>query len=478
MESNNTNEKLIPDSAPTETAGGERAASGAYRGRSRLAAIIALFLLIYIPSTFNWFSGSAVVTDILRDGSLYEALHTEAIVIRNEELIYAPADGFLLPAVNDGDRVAGNSIIATVYSMFSYELMDEYEKINQRLLREQYEALGQNAGFLQEVDKIENDITNAIRKMIPEVNRNSLYDVSIRADTINRLLVKRAEAYGTLETDDPGINQLKEEKQAIEKAVAEGSDIIKSSAPGHLSFMLDGLEQELTPESIQSISSERFSGIASSSDKNAPVFPLNPYGGFEVKDSEPFAKVVKDNIYYLAVKTPVGFLDSFTTGDRIRLRIENPYLEIENAEIVAISMYTALESGGFDEAPDSIDAGDQGGRLNPDDEEGLMVIKLTKYLYDFLNARTVSVALIEKYMEGLKIPLKCLRDVDAGDGSANIVLVKGSRASVRKVRILASNDVYAIIESYDSSAPEGRVNRYDTYIRDAINIEDGMALSK
>ena len=490
-EINNDIEMKNTLAAQTEKPADAKAASGVYRRGSRVAAVIALFLLVYIPSTFNWFSGGAIATDILRDGAVYEALHTEAVVVRNEELIYAPADGFMLPAINDGERVAGHSLIATVYGSFSYEMMDEFEKVNQRLLREQYETLGQSAVFMQEVERIENDVTGAVRKMIPDINRNSLRDASERTKTVNGLLVKRAEAYGAIATDDPDINKLREEKLAIERVVAEGSSEVYSDAPGHLSFILDGLEREFAPQNLQEFDVGYYAGAMTAAAGESAVFPSNAYGVIEVKEGEPIAKIVKDNIFYLAIKAPADFLEAFSAGDLIRLRTENPYLDIMDAEVTAIiadrtrtgdkpgqAAEPAAGEDGDDADEDNLADTAPVEIMNPDDDEGVMIVRLTKYMYDFLNVRTVSVAVVEKYMEGLKVPLKSLRNVDAVNGEAEIVLVKGSHASVRRVRLLASNDVYAIIESYDASGPEGRVVRYDTYIRDAVNIEDGMPLSK
>ena len=481
-------------------------ARSASRRRSRLAAIIAIFLLLYIPSTFNWFTGKSVATDILRDGALFEAYQAQALIVRDEELLFSTADGVSIPSVNDGERVPGKSAVATIYGRMSFELMDELKKTNRELLKEQYETLGRNAVFSQEVESIEKDISGVIRKMIPEINHNSLYDASQRTKAINGLVLKRADVYSSLETDDPHINQLKQEKRSVEDEVAQASSVVYSVSPGHFTCELDGNEAELTPEGIGMLTVGRFDEILNKTVNNRldPIY--DAYGGFPVKEGAPFAKIIKGNSFYFVIKAPFGVISRFTAGDRIRIRTETPYREIENAKIVAISV-TGKDGSGL---ADAGAAGDAGGTSGADGaiyesdgedaggagaagenagpgaagenagpgEEGLITIRVTKYLFDFLNARTVNVALVEKNVEGLKIPVKCLCDINIEKGEANIILLKGSHASIRKVRLLAANDVYAIIESYDSSDPEGRVSRYDTYVRDTANIEDGMMMSK
>ena len=467
----------------------DKAAAG--RRGSRVAAVVALFLLIYIPSTFNWFSGGAVSTDVLRDGSLYEALNAEALVIRDEALLIAETDGYSIPAAGEGERVAGKSVVAYVYDRFSYGLAEEYERVCYELLRERYLALKDGAHYSQEADGAEREIALAVKNMIPGLNHNALPDASARVRSIDALLLKRAEAYAAFETDDAGVARLERKKREIESGFGEGRAEARAPFPGYASFYTDGWEPVLTPDAISGLTPELFGEVAGAGRGGEDAPGPNAAAGMPVKEGAPFAKIVKGNTYYFAISAPAGFINRFSQGERVRLRTERPHMEIENAEIAAL-IGGACEDGGIAREDGGI-AGESGGIAGEDSgiagedggiagegvggaESGFIVIKLNKYLYEFLNARVVGVALAGKYREGLKIPLKCLRDVDIPGETAYITLAKGSHASVRKVKILASNEVYAIIESYDDSAAENRVSRYDTYIRDAVNIEDGMVV--
>ena len=141
-------------------------------------------------------------------------------------------------------------------------------------------------------------------------------------------------------------------------------------------------------------------------------------------------------------------------GSQVVIRTNGPFREFTNSEIVHLS------------------------ELAEGDSQVLVVVRLTKYLFEFLGERLINVDLIEKYQEGLKVSVKCLRDFEVGKEDAEIVLMKANNASVRKVRILATNGIYAIIESYDPDDASNTVSVYDTYVRDATNIDDGMVLIK
>jgi hypothetical protein len=118
------------------------------------------------------------------------------------------------------------------------------------------------------------------------------------------------------------------------------------------------------------------------------------------------------------------------------------------------------------------------GLSDASDSGGFVAFKVSQYLYDFIDARVVNIDIIQRHQEGLKIPIKCLKDFKTGKDYAYVALLKANQASFRKVRILAANEIYAIIESYDPNDPDCKVNVYDTYLRNIENLDDGMVLVK
>jgi hypothetical protein len=422
-----------------------------FRRNSKIAIAASLFLLVYIPSTFNWLSNNNVSTDILRNGELIQSVNLDAVVVRDEFLISPQSDGISIPSAGEGERVAGNAKVATVYSRASVELMDELKKIDKAILESQYARLDAGAVLSQDMQAIEKDIDDVVRKMIPSLNRNSLYLAALQTKEINGLVAKKAEAYSALDTDDPYVNQLKGEKRAIEEQVLKVSEDVHSPYPGHVSYTLDSLEAELAYDNIPNIAPERFEAILAAARKPEFRAPEHADGGIAVAAGAPFAKVVRNNYFYICASLPEEMNIALNPGDKVRIRINGPSREFESAEAVYC----------------------RGG-----EHTEFAVFKLKKYLFDFINARVVNIDVIEKYQEGLKIPVKCLKDYEPGADFASVVLLKANNASIRKVRILAANDVYAIIEGEGADDGSGRVSLYDTYVRDTANIEEGMVLIK
>jgi hypothetical protein len=84
---------------------------------------------------------------------------------------------------------------------------------------------------------------------------------------------------------------------------------------------------------------------------------------------------------------------------------------------------------------------------------------------------------ITKTEEGLKVPLKCLRDITPDGTGARIMLVKYNVAANRYVDILCSDEEYAIIKSPEDEY-EKTVDLYNIYLINPDNIEEGDIIGR
>jgi len=509
--------------APGRPEGARKPAAKARRGNRKLAIIAAAFLLLYLPSAYNWISNRKVSTDLLRSGTLLEAHNADALVVRDDALLYSSASGVCIPQVADGDRAGGNSVVAVVYDRASEQSLAEYRAVSREILEARFARAVQGSKAVREAEGLESDIAAAVGKLIPDLNRNSLYQASRQASGIGALVVKKAEAYANSAEDGSGLvgedgaavgagveaeagggpgaeaedepegaapaasdavpSALLEQQAALEARLSQATVEVTTPEPGQVSYVVDGFEQRLNPASVGLPSGSSGAAAASAGDgagaaallgASAPapsllsaeafrslleeasmsMMRISKFAsdGFEVTAGQPFAKVTRQNYFYLLVEVPEEYIDRYAGGGKVGIRVNGAGRELEAADVVACS--GKAEDGG-----------------------GYLAVRLAKYLYDFVDERVVNVDLIERRQAGIKIPIKCLRDYEPGGDSATVVLVKANAASFRKVRVVAANDTHAIIESYDAEDPKQTVSLYDAYVRDTSNIEDGMALA-
>ncbi|HOL92229.1 MAG TPA: HlyD family efflux transporter periplasmic adaptor subunit, partial [Clostridiales bacterium] len=147
---------------------------------------------------------------------------------------------------------------------------------------------------------------------------------------------------------------------------------------------------------------------------------------------------------------PAGKAKKLEEGDSVRVRISSMGFET-SATIMSIG--------------------------NADNDKVVVIVRMNRGLDVLSSKRVVDVDFITKTEEGLKVPLKCLRDITADGSRGRIMLVKSNIAVSRIVDIVCSDDEYAIIKT-----PEGEYERtvdlYNIYLINPDNIEEGEIIIK
>ena len=427
--------------------GGKRVSGNRMR---QVFLLIAVFMLIYIPSVYNWLNNANMATDILRNGSLVESINVDAIIIRNEDVILSFTDGTFIPSRSEGEKVAANAKIATVFTRSSLELIEELNYKKRAVIESQYERVNTGTAYSKEIESIDSDIGKLVINLTPLINKNSLRQVGQASRDINSLVSKKAELFGAMPTNDAYINQLMRERDELEERITLNSSTISAPSAGYISYAIDEYASELTLASIPNINYKAYSElIERNANKSSQVAP--PNDGIAVKSGDPISKIVRTNNFYFVVNVKDSQFESmFKAGDSVRIRTVNPSKEFERAEII----YTSEKT----------------------DNGTIYAFRLQKYLFDFIDKRVVNIDLIRKYKEGLKIPISSLKDFSKDKDFAYIAVLQSSTAQMKKVSILASNDEYAIVEAFDKS--DRSISLYSRYIRDPINIEEGMEINE
>ena len=78
----------------------------------------------------------------------------------------------------------------------------------------------------------------------------------------------------------------------------------------------------------------------------------------------------------------------------------------------------------------------------------------------------------------MKVPLRSLFNINSVDDTADICLLDMDRAKFVRVRIVARQDNYAIIESIDVTDAKQSVNIFDVYLINPKNVEEGQVIDK
>ena len=105
------------------------------KGRIKLGGVVLLlFLILYIPSFIFWIYGRNISVDIMRMGEIEESITTDALIVRNETVVYSPADGVIIKNIEEGEKIKSGSTIATVLNKGSEKLLDDLKALDLRII--------------------------------------------------------------------------------------------------------------------------------------------------------------------------------------------------------------------------------------------------------------------------------------------------------------------------------------------------------
>ncbi|HHV95366.1 MAG TPA: hypothetical protein GXX37_02655 [Clostridiaceae bacterium] len=412
------------------------------RRRKITSLIIIAFIIIYIPSLFNWFYGDSVATAIIYNGKIEDSINTDALIVRNEILIEAPFDGEYIPLYEEGEKVSANSVIATVLKESASGLLNEVNEINKKIIFAKQEKNKISGIFNSDIEKLDNEICNKINLLVDDINNNRMDGIVKLKKEIDDIIQKKAMIIGSDQNNDVYIQSLIEQKEDLEKQMSQSIEEKSIPFSGIVSYSVDGYEDILKPDAIKDITPEFFTRLMA--DKEQDIDRLSR----KTSAGKPFAKVAIELEFYLVIckdAENLGFLD---VGDVILIRINGT-----NKVVQGTVDYISEEQSG----------------------KKIVSFKIDKYANELSDLRKLNIDIIKSTYEGLMVPLKSLLNINKTNMTANIALVKANYASIREVRIEGYNSEYAIISSLN---PEKGVSLYDTYVTNPKNIEDGQVISQ
>jgi len=430
--------------------------------------LAAVFLIVYIPSLFNWVFGNNINTDIIYPGSVEDSINTEACIIRDEEAITSPKSGVCIANAREGERVPAGFKIATIVSDDSTELYKKLADLDTRITSAQKEKTQGDELFTEDIKKIDTAISEKIGELVEACNNNSLEGTDDLKRGIDRLILQKSSIVGGKSASSRHIDSLKQEKDSLQLQISSKTRDVYSTYPGIISYSVDGFESSLGPEAIGTLTLQQLEDIKTAL-KSRNKRNLNVDAG------KPFAKIVKATEDCMAAVLDTNKSDRFILNENVYVRI-NDIGRTVKASIIHISE----EDGGkkvLTLKTGSVTGEAAGLRIvNIDIIKGFECSNAKNYLNkteDEIHDRYYND--IENCYVGMKVPLKSLIDVDNEKMRAKIMLKKAHYASEREVVIIGKNSEYAVIESMDSIQMPVRI--YDTFVIDPKNIKDGQMIN-
>lgn len=338
-----------------------------YKRKSNKKIMYTFFGVLFVYLIFNFLINvfsKKINIDTVKTGIIEDVIKTEARIVRDEFIVYSEYGGSVSYMLREGEKVGKNQVVASIKDKEVYSKLEEkISEIEEKIIDAQ-ELRNDVSYFRDDLNKINIDIYNLVKKF--ERLRGSNYDYNIYdlRNEINDKLDLKAKLILN-ENSNATNNYLNEKMVYSDKMKKSVSNIISKKA-GIISYYVDTLEDEYTPDNL----------IFKSNDiKYNSKKILKSIKKENINKGVPVFKVVDDYKWYMILKL---------SNENYQKIINNKYLDIRFPEVSNITLRAKV----FD---------------NIKGDKNTVILQLNDQIENFLQFRDIELNIILNKKEGLKI---------------------------------------------------------------------------
>lgn len=417
-------------------------------GTKFLLAVITLAVVAYFGIQAAHYFADPMTTTVAYTYSVDRSVSLSGYVAR-EELVLESSSGLLRQERTEGERVSAGGVVAVVYAdEASLDRQNELDTLRARL--EQLEFAQEAAEGAEVALKLDNQIIQNILDLRSALAADRLDRAETYGADLRSLVLKRDYTYSETEDISSQITELKSQISTLEAQAAASTRRITAPEAGLYSAVVDGYEQVLTPESLETLTPSTLTALRADESVQSEVGKL----------------ILGDNWYYAAIVSQAD-AETLSSARSMYLRFSK---SVE--QDLPVSVYHISE--------------EENGRV-------VVVLKGSSYLPELTLLRQQSAEVILGNLEGIRVPREALRaEKTSVDENGELVTTEqtgvyclvGMEARFKPVEVLYSGDGFALVRSiYDSAAGDltgsqevARLRSGDQVIVTGRDLYDGKVL--
>ncbi len=355
-------------------------------------------------------------------------LHT-GLIVRDEYVGTSTRSGQPFYQYSQGDYVMKGAAVCTVKDTDSTDVLEgKLDAIDLDILKSQ-KARTDLSVFSEDIARLEDNITRTVDTYAGRSMKSNVSYMYTMKSQVSSFMDQRNEIWLTENVDS--LSQLTQERSSYQQQLAKSMSSINTQESGILCLSYDGLEETLTPDTLESITEAQIGGTDTEYISKAKT----------VAEGDPLFKIVSSNKWYIVAFLPVQDTLGWEKGDTRSLDI------VTEEETLRVSaLVETIEQG---------------------EEKTKVVFSSYEYMESFMERRTVSFSLKNKAVEGLKIPndaiveksllripLNCIVE---GGVSKGVMLANGEKGRFLEVTVVASDEENAYVEQNNGTLKTGDV---------------------
>lgn len=319
-------------------------------------------------------------------------------LIRDEQIVEGTSEK-IEPIKNEGERVAVGNHLFKYYNVNEEEINSQINELNGQI---QEALLGKKDLFPNDVKALESQIETQIEKLRDE---NNMQDILEYKNNISGYIEKKAKIAGSLSAAGEYINNLISQRNTLEQTLNNGAQFVYSTTSGVVSYRIDGLEETLTINNIDNITTDYLKSLELTT-------------GQIVSKSDNKAKVINNFECYIAVTFNSEEAKKTKEGAKVKIRLSNQ-------EEVKAEVYKIKEEG----------------------TNRLIIFKITDGVEKLINYRKISIDVIWWEYSGLIVPK---RSILYENGKSYVLIKKNAEFTKVLVNVEKENENFCVIENYST----------------------------
>ncbi|MDD7402060.1 MAG: HlyD family efflux transporter periplasmic adaptor subunit [Eubacteriales bacterium] len=352
---------------------------------------------------------------------LAQEVDLDALLIRDESVYKAPLDGIFRAFIPQGSRVSKDAWIGQILPEGDLEQVRKLDKANNDVNDRRYELLAEGRGgnAARVFEAGENSIHRNLHVFYDQMAADDYSKLAELEMELRLIMEQRLEDAQAFAFEDEELDRLISVRDRLEENSLDAIRNISSEASGIFIRQLDGLELDLVPELAMSITPQEVKSYLA----KAPL----PHLVEEVKAGQDLYKLSRSSDQYFACFIPASSLAKLSGLEEagyVRVYCPANGITIKKANIVR-----------FEAAPDG----------------ALLILQSRQNLESFVSMRKAPLTLYANESKGLRVPKTALVDYSPGNLEAGLKLVDGGYVQEARVKIVSTNEEYALVESLPDS---------------------------
>ena len=351
-------------------------------------------------------------------GNLNSSFSSEAVIIRNEQIVTSTNYGTLECLTAEGDFVYEGTAVAELYlSDYSENDIESLIKVQQDIKDHQTSNILKNIVY-DDLEKINDGIDSLVDEISELAMENRYREIPAKDSDLKVLLEQRRRYMNENLSSDYTLEKYFQQEESLIEKINESVITMYSPSDGVVSFFLDGLETYLNYSFLQSMTNSQYESmkkIISDSYNNADIGQDS-----KVNINQSVYRIVEPNLWYAVMKVPRS-KNTLVSGQSYMVNFDGYEYGYVNGYVESL-----------------IDA----------NRDVIVVMRFTEDIGTMATLRTVTCNFGDT-AEGFKVPREYIEYVDGVYG----ITVKDAGKKFVPVYVLAQDNTHVIISTADEENP-------------------------